>query len=65
MTIKKGDRFIITYSNKVYKVAGYWLGDIILSPAANDDEECLVYMASEIEELLEAGKLVRKTGCIK
>jgi hypothetical protein len=60
MTIKKDDRFRANYSNQVYQVAGKWGQDIVLAPVNPDDEECLIYEASEIEELLDAGKFVKE-----
>jgi hypothetical protein len=46
-------------------VAGKWLGDIVLAPTDKSNEECMIYEASEIEELLEEGKLVREKRCQK
>ena len=63
--IKKGDCFKTTYSNQIYVVAGKWLGDIVLAPTDKSNEECMIYEASEIEELLEEGKLVREKRCQK
>ena len=62
MKMKKGDRFQATYSDQTYEIVGKWCGDLVLAPATLGDEECLIYSAGEIEELLETGKFVREGG---
>lgn len=62
MKMKKGDRFQATYSDQNYEIVGKWCGDLVLAPATPGDEECLIYSAGEIEELLETGKFVREGG---
>lgn len=60
MIIQKGDRFRTTYSNQVYEVAGRWDRSIVLMPINSKDEECLIYSAGEIEELLETGRFAKE-----
>ena len=59
--MKKKERFIATYSNKVYEIAGRWEGSIVLSPIDAGDDRCLIYTAGEIEELLQTGELIKET----
>ncbi len=62
MTIKKGERFRATYNGKSYEVAGRWDSSLVLSPAEDQDDQCLIYTPGEIEELLETGKFQREGG---
>ncbi len=62
MTIKKGDRFLATYSKQSYVVVEEWCGKLILAPVAEDNDECLIYSASKIEELVSTRKLIREEG---
>jgi hypothetical protein len=63
MTIKKGDRFQATYSKQRYVIVGKWGGNLVLAPMAKDNDECLIYSADEIEELVSTLKWVREAGC--
>ena len=65
MTIKKGDRFKTSYSNETFEVAGKWLGDYVLTPVRSDLQECLIYSAGDVEELLETGTLIKEEKCAK
>lgn len=58
MAVKKGDRFKTNYSNETFEVAGKWLGDYVFAPVGSDLQECLIYSAGDVEELLETGKFV-------
>ena len=60
--MNKGDRFSATYSNQSYTIVGKWCGNLVLAPTKAGDNECLIYSAEEIEELLVAGKFVREAG---
>jgi hypothetical protein len=60
--MKKKDCFRATYNNRIYKIAGRWEGDIILSPVDDNDDRCLIYTPGEMEELLQTGELVREKG---
>ena len=62
MSFHKGDRFSATYSSQTYEIAGKWCGNLVLAPINAGDEECLIYSAGEIEELLNLGKFVREAG---
>lgn len=62
MRIQKGDRFQATYSKQSYVIVGKWGGNLVLAPMAKDNDECLIYMAEEIEELVNKLKWVRKAG---
>ena len=61
--MKKRDRIKSTLNGKTYEVVGRWGSNIILSPVDADDEECRIYMPSEIDELLETGEFVKVTRC--
>lgn len=63
MIILKGDRFRTTFSDKAYEVAGRWHRDYILMPFEKGDDECIIYSASEIDELLKTGKFLREWRC--
>lgn len=65
MTIKKGDRFKVVKSGKVYEVAGRWGGDYILSQVEANDEQCMVYTAGEVQEFFEEGSFIREERCSK
>jgi hypothetical protein len=58
--VKKKERFIATY-NKVYEIAGRWEGSIVLSPVDTQDDQCLLYTAGEMKELLQTGGLQKET----
>lgn len=59
--MKKKQRFIATYNNKVYEIAGRWEGSIVLSPVDAQDDQCLLYTAGEMKELLQTGGLQKET----
>lgn len=63
MTITKGDHFHSSYSNQAYVVVGKWCGNMVLAPTTPDNDECLIYSASEIKELLTKFELVREARC--
>lgn len=63
MTMKKGDRYQATYSNQRYVIVGKWCGNLVLAPLDKDDNECLIYSAGEIEELVSTCKWIREEGC--
>lgn len=60
MGIKKGEIYKTAYSNKLYIVAGRWGRDVILSPIEAEDEECMAYSETEIEDLLKEGKFIKE-----
>ena len=62
MTINKGDQFSATYSSQKYKIAGKWCGNLVLAPITAKDEDCLIYSAGEMEEMLATGKFVKEAG---
>lgn len=63
MRIQKGDLFQATYSKQRYVIVGKWGGSLVLAPTAKDNDECLIYSADEIEELVNTLKWVREAGC--
>lgn len=65
MRIQKGDRFLATYSKQSYVIVGKWGGNLVLAPTAKDNDECLIYMAEEIEELVNKLKWVREARCVE
>ena len=65
MTSKKGERFQATYSKRMYVIVGQWCGNLVLAPMDKDDNECLIYSADEIKELVSTSQLIRKVGCPK
>jgi hypothetical protein len=50
--MKKGDFLIAKGSAKVYQIVGRWDRSVVLAPAGEDDEQVLIYTASELEELI-------------
>jgi len=60
--MNKGDRFNATYSSQTYEIVGKWCGSLVLAPTKTGDEECLIYSAGEMEELLATGKFAREAG---
>jgi hypothetical protein len=61
MMIKKKDRFE-SKRGKVYEIVGRWGRDYILSPVKDDDDNCLVYTESEMEEFIQEGDFKRLGG---
>ena len=59
MSIKKGNRFSANYSNQTYEVVGKWNGNLVLAPTAPGSDECLMYLAEEIEEMVSANQWAR------
>jgi hypothetical protein len=45
--VKKKERFIATYNNKTYEIAGRWEDSIVLSPVGTQDDRCLIYTADD------------------
>ena len=62
--MKKGDFYITRDSKTVYKIVGRWGNEIVIADTDEDSEEVLVYLPSEIEEMVGTGKLRKqhKTG---
>jgi hypothetical protein len=62
--MKKGDFLITKTSEKIYQIVGRWDKDLVLAPVSSDDEQVLIYTASELETLISTGKLSKlyKTG---
>lgn len=63
ISIKKGDQFKAAYSNKTYKVVGKWGGNLVLAPVEKDNDECLIYSAEEIEEMVDRRKWAHIGRC--
>ena len=60
-SIKKGDRFRANYSNETYEVVGTWNGNLVLASTTPGSDECLIYLAEEIEEMVSANQWARVT----
>ena len=58
-SIKKGDRFRANYSNETYEVVGTWNGNLVLASTTPGSDECLIYLAEEIEEMVSANQWAR------
>ena len=58
-SIKKGDRFRANYSNDTYEVVGKWNGNLVLASTTPGSDECLIYLAEEIEEMVSANQWAR------
>ena len=65
MSIKKGDKFYATYSKQTYQIAGKWGANWVLVPMDPDNNECLIYMAEEIEEMVNRRQWLQEAGCTK
>ena len=61
MRIQKGDRFKAAYSKQSYVIVGKWGVNLVLAPTAKDNDECLIYSAGEIEELVTDAKFKEAT----
>lgn len=61
--IIKGDQFKAAYGNRTYKVVGKWGGNLVLAPTGPDNDECLIYSAEEIDEMVDHRKWTRIGGC--
>ena len=65
MRMQIGDHFLATDSAQTYKIVGKWGGSWVLEPLDQDNDECLIYLAEEIEELVNSRKWLREAGCEK
>ncbi|AHM57263.1 hypothetical protein EAL2_c19820 [Peptoclostridium acidaminophilum DSM 3953] len=59
MEVNKCDQFKIANTYQKYEVVGKWGKDIVLASIYMDNNDCLIYSLSEIEQLVKAGKLIR------
>ena len=59
MSIKKGNRFRANYSGETYEIVGKWNGNLVLASSTLGSDECLIYLAEEIEEMVSAGQWAR------
>ena len=57
--IKKGDQFRAYYSSEIYEIVGKWNGNLVLASTTPDSDECLMYLAEEIEEMVSANQWAR------
>ncbi len=64
MTIKKKERIKTTYNNQVYELSGRWQEYYVFSPIDEENDQCMMYSAGDIEELLATGEFV-KVECQK
>lgn len=53
--MQKGDIFKTKASEKFYQIVGRWGNSLVLAPFDEDDEQVLIYSASELEELIALG----------
>ena len=58
-SIKKGNRFRANYSGETYEVVGKWNGNLVLASTTPGSDECLIYLAEEIEEMVSANQWAR------
>ena len=58
-SIKKGNRFRANYSGETYEIVGKWNGNLVLASSTLGSDECLIYLAEEIEEMVSAGQWAR------
>lgn len=56
MTLNKGSKIRAKFNGKTYEVAGFWRDDYVFAPTNEDEEQCLIYTPSEVEELLSQGE---------
>ena len=63
MRMQKGDRFLSNNSKQRYVIVGKWGGNLVLAPTNKDNDECLIYMAEEIEEMVNRRQWAREAGC--
>lgn len=54
---EKGQRFESSYDNEPYELVGRWSDGMVLAPVNAEKLEVLIYTESEINELIEDGKL--------
>ena len=58
-SIKKGNRFRANYSGETYEIVGKWNGNLVLASSTLGSDECLIYLAEEIEEMVSAKQWAR------
>lgn len=56
MTLTKGTKIRATFNRKIYEVAGFWRDEYVFAPIDKDEEQCLIYTPSEVNELLSQGE---------
>ncbi len=54
--MKKGAYILSKDGKHAYYIAGFWGKDIVLAPVNDDDDQVLIYTATEIETLISEGK---------
>lgn len=54
---KKGQRFETSHDHELYELVGQWSDAMVLSPVNDEKLEVLIYTESEINELIDDGKL--------
>ena len=47
-------------TGSTYQIAGKWNGNLVLAPISESDAACLLYQASELQELIDAGDFIKK-----
>ncbi len=50
--MQKGTYIIAKGEKHTYRVAGLWGNDIVLAPVNDDDDQVLIYNATELETLI-------------
>ncbi len=56
MILEKGFSIKTSYSEKTYRLVGFWKSDCVFAPTWGDDEQCLIYSPEEVKKFLETGE---------
>ncbi len=57
--MKKGAYILSKDGKSAYQIAGFWGKDVVLAPVNDDDDQVLIYTASELDTLISEGKFSR------
>jgi len=57
--MKKGAYIITNGGKHVYQIIGRWGKEIVLAPVSDNDDQVLIYTASELDTLISEGKFNR------
>lgn len=58
--LSKGTLIQSVRTGSTYQIAGKWSGNLVFAPISDADDECLLYQAGELQELIDTGEFIQK-----
>ena len=58
--LSKGTLIQSVRTGSTYQIAGKWSGNLVLAAISDAEDECLLYQAEELQELIDAGDFIKK-----